>query len=125
MGSFDPILGEDDENQGGNILNAMVNFPAKYAFHVVAKTDGDEEIISKYVEDVKAILQNSIIPSEENTIEVEVIPRGSKYTKVKVEAIVESHKVCLWMNKLNRSFYSLFSHTFVLNINKSIEQTYN
>lgn len=117
MGTYDPIGGAtDDENQTGNILNAMLTFPARYSFNVVGKTGGDSEIELKYVEEVKAIVSGAILRDDDKNqnaddnkseevsffsddedldkpIEYEVKPRGKNFVKVSVLATVESAAV--------------------------------
>ena len=89
MGDYDPVAGQvDDENQEGNILSALVNFPARHAFNVVGKTEGDGELQATYVEEVKAIVGGST--GDEENLEARVTPRGTKYTRISVEVTVES-----------------------------------
>ena len=113
MGTFDPIGGAvDDENQSGNILNAMLTFPTRFSFNVVGRTGGDPEIEKKYIDDVKAIVNGGTISYDEtdkdtddevtnlsNEIDDEninqgvtydIVPRGKNFVKVSVHATVES-----------------------------------
>jgi putative lipoic acid-binding regulatory protein len=86
MGNFDPV-GVDDERQDGNILNAMINFPARYTFHVVGKTCGDDGLQQAYIENVQRIVQGT---TGDEDITCESVPRGTKFTKVQCEASVQS-----------------------------------
>jgi putative lipoic acid-binding regulatory protein len=88
MGNFDPPPGvTDDERQDGNILNAMIQFPAKYTFNVVGKTLGGEKEQTEYAEAVKRVVQESTGDAE---LSCEIKPRGKKFTKVECEATVQS-----------------------------------
>ncbi|KAL3919854.1 MAG: hypothetical protein SGILL_003544 [Bacillariaceae sp.] len=89
MGNFDPPPGTaDDERQDGNILSAMLKFPAKYTFTVVGKTKGYPATEDSYVKNVKAvILENT---GDEEGIVCKTIPRGKNFLKVECEAIVLS-----------------------------------
>ncbi|KAL3797657.1 hypothetical protein HJC23_013489 [Cyclotella cryptica] len=85
MGTYDPPSGTvDDENQTGNIIGAMLQFPTEYTFSVVGKTsDGDS-----YARDVKALLE-SILGSDAR-METRVVPRGTKFIRVSVKVRVDS-----------------------------------
>ena len=85
MGVFDP-QGEDDERQDGNILNAMLTFPIKYSFNVVGKTTGDTG--EKFVEQVKQVVGEAT--GDDDGMEFQITPRGKNYTKVTVQATVQS-----------------------------------
>lgn len=88
MGKYDPVAtGMDNENADGNILNAMLNFPTTYVFNVVGKTKGDEAISEAYIAKVKEIIVSN---SGNDEIDFAVKPRGNNFTKVMVEAYVES-----------------------------------
>ena len=88
MGNFDPKPGiPDDERQDGNILSAMVTFPAKYTFNVVGKTGGDTTNQDEYVEEVKRLVQEAT-GDEDMTCEIK--PRGKNFTKIQCEATVQS-----------------------------------
>lgn len=65
----------------------MVEFPVRYTFNVVGKTDGDEAISAKYVEDVKNVIMTT---SGETDVKWEITPRGKKFTKIKCETEVQS-----------------------------------
>ena len=115
MGTYDPVgTAVDDENQSGNILNAMLTFPTRFSFNVVGKTSGNAEIESKYIEDVKAIvlggtvMSNDDISSKNETDDIsflseeedldkemqcEVKRRGKNFLKVSVDVTVESAAV--------------------------------
>mmetsp|Transcript_6625 Transcript_6625/g.9465 ORF Transcript_6625/g.9465 Transcript_6625/m.9465 type:complete len:200 (+) Transcript_6625:105-704(+) len=87
MGTYDPTNGVDDENQDGNIFNAMLNFPAEHTFNVVGKTNGEDDIRDAFVEDVKKMVSSL---SGEEKVDCRVTPRGNNYTRVKVQVSVES-----------------------------------
>lgn len=87
MGTYDP-QGDDDENQEGNILNALLVFPVRYSFNIVGKTSGDEALVEKFVEEVKLIVLEST--DDTDGIECLITPRTKNFTKVTVEAKVES-----------------------------------
>jgi len=90
MGTFDPPVGkEDTEREQGNILNAMLNFPAQYTFSVVGRTNGDIIIQKQYVEDVRKLLSNAT-GQDLQTLECEVTARGKKFTRVSVDVAVDS-----------------------------------
>ncbi len=85
MGSYDPPAGTtDDENQTGNIMGALLNFPTEYTFSVVGKTTIGED----YAEEVKKVLVT--IVGENADFDLSVIPRGKKFTKVSARITVES-----------------------------------
>lgn len=89
MGNFDPPPGTvDDERQDGNILNAMIKFPAKYTFNVVGKTLGNQVLQEEYVKNVKQIVLETT--GDEEGITCKTIPRGNNFTKVECEATVLS-----------------------------------
>jgi len=90
FGVYDPLGGNDDENQNGNILNAMMTFPTSYTFIVVGKTGGDEKLASRFETDVKEIVLQQT--SKEDLL-CESLPRGSKFTRVSVKAQVDSASV--------------------------------
>ena len=88
MGNFDPPPGvADDERQDGNILNAMIKFPAKYTFNVVGKTGGDEKQQERYMQAVQRLVQETTGDEE---IGCNIKPRGKNFTKVQCEATVQS-----------------------------------
>mmetsp|Transcript_38288 Transcript_38288/g.81751 ORF Transcript_38288/g.81751 Transcript_38288/m.81751 type:complete len:204 (+) Transcript_38288:49-660(+) len=99
MGSFDPPTGAvDDENQTGNIIGAMLQFPTEYTFTVVGKNDIDNETEEgegssneKYANDVKKTL--SAVLGSDAKMEVRVVPRGKKFTRVSAKVNVESASV--------------------------------
>lgn len=85
MGTYDPPSGTvDDENQTGNIIGAMLQFPTEYTFSVVGKTSDADS----YSRDVKSRLE-SILGSNA-TMETRVVPRGTKFTRVSVKVNVDS-----------------------------------
>lgn len=87
MGVFDP-QGTDDERQDGNILNAMLTFPVKYSFNVVGKTNGDNALQEQFIEQVKEVLGG--VTGDKDDLECQITPRGKNFTKVIVQAKVES-----------------------------------
>lgn len=90
MGVFDPSSEEDDnEHAEGNILNAMLTFPVYYSFNVVGKTNSDNGANSKevFIDAVKEIVQKHAMSED---VACAVTPRGQKFTKVTIEAQVES-----------------------------------
>lgn len=92
MGNFDPQSGEDNtEEETGNIINALTNFPARFAFTVVGRTSGDEEAKETYVEDVKRIVGD--VSGGFDSLECRVTPRGANFVRVSVEVFVESTAV--------------------------------
>mmetsp|Transcript_11910 Transcript_11910/g.25782 ORF Transcript_11910/g.25782 Transcript_11910/m.25782 type:complete len:205 (-) Transcript_11910:48-662(-) len=92
MGNFDPQSGEDNtEEETGNIINALTNFPARFAFTVVGRTGGDEEAKETYVEDVKRIVGD--VSGGFDSLECRVTPRGANFVRVSVEVFVESTAV--------------------------------
>lgn len=88
MGTYDPAQSEtDNEAADGNILQAMLNFPTPYVFNIVGKTGGDDEVTEGYVNDVnKTVLDIS----GDKELQYTITPRGKKFTKISIEAIVES-----------------------------------
>ncbi len=89
MGTYDLPEGKvDDENQTGNILGAMLNFPTDYTFTVVGKKAETEDPCDNYERKVRAVVE-SVLGDAAN-IEMRVTPRGKKYTKVSVKVSVES-----------------------------------
>lgn len=87
MGDYDPAPGAaDDENQTGNIIGAMLEFPSDYTFTVVgraADSAGDQ-----YASDVKQALV-SVLGSDAK-MEMRVVPRGKSFTRVTAKLTVES-----------------------------------
>ena len=89
MGTYDLPEGKiDDENQMGNIIGAMLNFPAEYTFSVVGKKAETEDPCDNYERKVRAVIESVL--GESATMEMRVTPRGKKYTKVSVKVSVES-----------------------------------
>lgn len=92
MGTYDPPPGSvDDENQNGNIIGAMLQFPTEYTFSVVGKTGGEEDVADAYANEVKAALA-SVLGSDAK-LEMRVVPRGTKFTRVSAKVTVESASV--------------------------------
>lgn len=88
MGKYDPVQAEtDNETTDGNILQAMLKFPTLYAFNIVGKTNGDDEIAQEYINDIKKIVLDI---SGDQELQLQSIPRGNNFTKITVEAVVES-----------------------------------
>eukprot|EP00978_Attheya_sp_CCMP212_P017631 scaffold47193_cov58-Attheya_sp.AAC.8 len=89
LGVFDPKSGPDDDRQDGNILSAIMNFPAQYAFRVVGRTEEEgSELV--YVQEVRRIVMAG---SGDEEAEWKVIPRGKKFTRVTVTATVGSASI--------------------------------
>lgn len=65
----------------------MLNFPLRYTFNVVGKTDGNDTTRQEYVEQVKHVVLET---SGDNEATWEILPRGSKFTKVQCEVEVQS-----------------------------------
>ena len=87
MGDYDPPSGTvDDENQTGNIMGSLLQFPTEYAFSVVGRTGGDAG--DKYAEEVKQALVSVL--GTEAQMELRSVPRGTKFTRVSVKVEVES-----------------------------------
>ena len=93
MGTYDLPEGKvDDENQTGNILGAMLNFPTEYTFTVVGKTNADaEDSCDNYEKKVRVVMES--ILGEVTNMEMRVTPRGKKYTKVSVKVSVDSASI--------------------------------
>ena len=88
MGTYDPEVSDaDNESADGNILGAMLNFPTSYVFNIVGKTNGDEKISDAYIEKAKDIVSSN---TGDDLIDCIVKPRGTKFTKVMIEAMVAS-----------------------------------
>lgn len=66
---------------------AMLNFPVKYTFVIVGKTNGDAALRESYVDEVKRIVSGT---SGVEGIKCEITPRGKTFTKVQVEVEVQS-----------------------------------
>lgn len=65
----------------------MLNFPVRYTFNAVGKTNGDETIQEAYVEEVKRVV---FATSGDENATWEILPRGTKFTKVQCEVEVQS-----------------------------------
>lgn len=90
MGTYDAPLGVvDDENQMGNILDKMLQFPTKYTFSVVGKTENMSH--GDYSNEVELAL-TSVLGSRLQ-VEMTVVPRGKKFTKVTATVTVDSASV--------------------------------
>ena len=88
MGKYDPAQSEmDNESTDGNILQAMMNFPAPYVFNIVGRTNGDEKVKEAYINDINDIVLAS---SGDKELQYESVPRGKKFVKIRIEAVVES-----------------------------------
>jgi putative lipoic acid-binding regulatory protein len=88
MGTFDPPAELDNENETGHILNAMLQFPVTYSFNVVGRTSGDEAKKDVFVEQVKAAVTSISGPDQDMALRI--TPRGKSFTKVVIQAHVES-----------------------------------
>jgi putative lipoic acid-binding regulatory protein len=90
MGTYDAPSGVvDDENQMGNILDKMLQFPTKYTFSVVGKTENINH--GEYANEVELALI-SVLGSNAQ-VEMMVVPRGKKFTKVTATVQVDSASV--------------------------------
>jgi putative lipoic acid-binding regulatory protein len=88
MGNYDPVQAEtDNETTDGNILEALMNFPTMYAFNIVGRTSGDDEVTKKYIDDVNEVVLEI---SGDKELQFNTVPRGKSFTKITVEASVES-----------------------------------
>lgn len=87
MGVFDPQTGVDDEHQSGNIVNALLKFPAQYSFNVVGRTSGDDALKEEFVREIKDIVSSL---SGDDKMEVRITPRGKNFTRITLQATVES-----------------------------------
>jgi len=88
MGSFDPPEGTiDDETQDGNILGAMLQFPAPFTFTVIGRTDAPDAD-SYYAKQVEQCLVSSLGTDE--SVEIRSIPRGKHFTRVCATITVDS-----------------------------------
>ena len=87
MGDYDPPAEKDNEYETGHILNAMLQFPVTYTFNVVGRTSGDEAKKDVFVEQVKAAVTAISGPDD---MSLRITPRGKSFTKVVIEAKVES-----------------------------------
>jgi putative lipoic acid-binding regulatory protein len=86
MGTYDPQGTPDTESESGNILGALLTFPVCYSFNVVGRV-GEEEGKQEFINQVKSIIQKG---SGDDAVVCQVTPRGTKFTKVTVEAQVDS-----------------------------------
>lgn len=98
MGNFDPSdASQDTEENAGNILSAMMNFPAEYTFHVVGKpttatTTGDDAT-DAFVRAVQTRVREGSRHHDDDDdvpLETTVIPRGTRFVKVSVSVTVKS-----------------------------------
>lgn len=91
MGTYDPQTADlDNERETGNILNAMLKFPARYSFNVVGRTDDDESIRESFVDEVKRVILSESGDAEDDSLTFRVTPRGKKFTKVTIDCQVDS-----------------------------------
>ena len=87
MGDYDPTEGvADDEDQDGNIMKALVTFPTQHVFDVVGKAAAAADQ-QEYADRVKTVVFDT---TGDEGIECEVVPRGTKFVKVRCKAVVES-----------------------------------
>jgi putative lipoic acid-binding regulatory protein len=77
---------KDNENVNGNILNALLDFPTDYTFHVVGKTGADAKLQESFVEAAKSALTSLV----DAPLRCDVTPRGKSFTKVSMTANVPS-----------------------------------
>eukprot|EP00586_Coscinodiscus_wailesii_P009931 CAMPEP_0172510672 /NCGR_PEP_ID=MMETSP1066-20121228/230534_1 /TAXON_ID=671091 /ORGANISM="Coscinodiscus wailesii, Strain CCMP2513" /LENGTH=213 /DNA_ID=CAMNT_0013289753 /DNA_START=144 /DNA_END=785 /DNA_ORIENTATION=+ len=91
MGAFDPPPStKDDEFQNGNILSAVVNFPARYSFTVVGRTGGEESVVEEFV---RTVTKGVGEISGDEGMEWSVSARGKKFTRVVLDVNVDSAAV--------------------------------
>ena len=64
----------------------MLDFPVRYTFHVVGKTDGEARS-QKYVDEIKKVILGT---SGDNDAKWDVQQRGAKFTKIRCEVEVQS-----------------------------------
>ena len=85
----DPTTGVDDTEQGsGNIMNALLQFPLVYTFHVVGRIHSEnEDHVYEFVQDVKSIVYDV---TNDDSMVLKITPRGTKFTKLTIEAQVEN-----------------------------------
>lgn len=107
MGVFDPPMAAlDNEREYGNIIHAMLKFPTRYAFAVVGKTEGNDDLRDEFVNAVKELIRAET-SGKEDGITCVITPRGTKFTKVTIEARVDSAAVIrtiyAGLEKLERS----------------------
>mmetsp|Transcript_13670 Transcript_13670/g.17379 ORF Transcript_13670/g.17379 Transcript_13670/m.17379 type:complete len:195 (-) Transcript_13670:59-643(-) len=89
MGTYDLPEGKvDDENQTGNILGQLLQFPTEYTFTVVGKKTETEDPCDNYERKVRAVVESAL--GEAANIEMRVTPRGKRFTKVSLKVTVES-----------------------------------
>jgi len=89
MGTYDLPEGKvDDENQTGNILGQLLQFPTEYTFTVVGKKAETEDPCDNYERKVRAVVESAL--GEAASIEMRVTPRGKRFTKVSLKVTVES-----------------------------------
>lgn len=65
----------------------MLNFPVRYTFTAVGKTNGDEAIRDEYVDEVKKVV---LATSGNEDAKWEILPRGKRFTTVQCEVEVQS-----------------------------------
>ena len=66
----------------------MMEFPVRYTFNCVGKTNGDKKLQTNYIDKVKEAVIATC--GDEEGIVCKVTPRGKKFTKVQCEVSVES-----------------------------------
>jgi len=88
VGTYDPV-GIDNDQQTANIVGALLQFPTSYTFTVVGKnSEENENNGDEYANSIKSIVES--ILGNDTQIEMRVVPRGNKFTKVTITADVES-----------------------------------
>jgi hypothetical protein len=87
MGSYDPAPGAiDDENQMGIIIGKMLEFPTVYTFTAVGRTESIPGDL--YANQVKLAL-SSVLGSDAR-MELQIVPRGEKFTRISAKVTVDS-----------------------------------
>jgi len=82
-------LSSSPTKQNIDYIPAVLNFPANFTFSAVGKTNGDMNLRDEYAEEVKNVIK-SISGGDEYCSTFEVVPRGSKFTKVLCVVEVQS-----------------------------------
>ena len=110
MGVFDPPNEKDNEHNHGHITAAMLKFPCNYTFHVVGKTralfvpeENDTTTTTTsltsqlpsphdFAEQAKEIVlqYTSNRQEDRDSLVVSIVPRGTKFTKLSIEAYIET-----------------------------------
>ena len=80
----------------GAIAKAI--YPLDYTFHVVGRTDGDDDIQDRFVQQVKEIVRVQTTSTNEE-MTCQITPRGTKFTKVTVQVQVVSSDIIVSIYK--------------------------